>query len=90
MRRKWGDQIFEGERESEREKERNGDFKAMEKNYHFEERGLIFIMIFIFIMILIIKREDISKYSESLTFTLQARWLPLSNMTGCIPKCTVR
>ena len=39
MRRKWGDQIFEGERESEREKERNGDFKAMEKNYHFEERG---------------------------------------------------
>ncbi|XP_023331127.1 uncharacterized protein LOC111703419 [Eurytemora carolleeae] len=36
------------------------------------------------------KRADITKYSESLTMAQQARWLKLSNMTGCIPKCTVR
>ena len=36
------------------------------------------------------KREDIGKYNDALTEALQARWLKLQNMTGCIPKCTVR
>ena len=36
------------------------------------------------------KREDIGKYNEALTAALQARWLKLQDMTGCIPKCTVR
>ena len=35
-------------------------------------------------------REDIGKYNDALTAALQARWLKLQNMTGCIPKCTVR
>lgn len=36
------------------------------------------------------RREDIGKYNDALTTALQARWLKLQNMTGCIPKCTVR
>merc|ERR1712198_252599 len=36
------------------------------------------------------KRDDIKKYSDALVTALQARWIQLQSMTGCIPKCTVR
>ena len=36
------------------------------------------------------RREDIGSYDDALTEALQARWIKLQKMTGCIPKCTVR
>ena len=35
-------------------------------------------------------REDIGRYNDALTAALQARWLKLQSMTGCVPRCTVR
>jgi len=35
-------------------------------------------------------RDQILAYSKSLRTALEARWLQLSNMTGCVPRCTVR
>lgn len=36
------------------------------------------------------QRDDIGRYNDALTKALQARWIQLQSMTGCIPKCTVR
>ena len=30
------------------------------------------------------------RYNDALTTALQARWIQLLGMTGCVPKCTVR
>jgi len=34
--------------------------------------------------------EDITNYQEALNMALLARWLQLSEMTGCVPRCAVR
>ena len=33
---------------------------------------------------------SLCRYNEALTTALQARWIQLQSMTGCVPRCTVR